>query len=174
MLSYAELNRRANRLANRIVALGAAPGACVVVCSEPSLDSAVALLAILKAGAVYVPLDPSYPEARARVILDDTRPAVVLTRAAHAGRLAGSYETVALDAVDLSDELAVPPAIDLAPTDLAYIFYTSGTTGRPKGVMATHANLAHYLQAARDRYDSRRPTSCRRSRARASRSACSS
>ena len=149
-LTYAELDRRANRLANLLAGRGAR-GQRIVVCLEPSLDVAVALLAILKAGAIYVPLDPSYPAARVGVILDDTRPVVVVTRAALIARLSfAGYAVVDVDESMPASDSA--PAIDIAPDDAAYMFYTSGTTGRPKGVVASHANLAHYLAVARDRY----------------------
>ena len=120
---------------------------------EPGLDSAVALLGILKAGAVYVPLDPSYPSA-ARAILDDTRPAGA-DAAAHAGRLAGSRD-VALDAAHPSDEPAVLRDRP-APTDRAYILHV-GHDRAAEGRDGEHANLAHYLQVALDRYAHAAPT----------------
>jgi amino acid adenylation domain-containing protein len=150
-LTYADFDRRANRLAHALVARGVT-GQRVVVCLEPSLESAIAPLAIWKAGAIYVPLDPSYPAARVAVILDDTQPAVVLTR----GALIARHGFVGHAVVDIDEPVIgpddVPPAIDVSPSDPAYVFYTSGTTGKPKGVVASHANLAHYLAAARDRY----------------------
>ena len=136
-LTYGELNRRANRLARALVARGATAESRVVVCLEPSLDIAIALLAILKSGAVYVPLDPSYPPARVAVILDDTKPVVTIGRGGLAVEVDG-------------DDRDLDHPIDLA--DTAYIYYTSGTTGKPKGVMASHANLVTYLQVAADRY----------------------
>ena len=148
VLSYAELDRRANRLARELVARGAKAEARVVVCLEPSLDIAIAVLAIWKAGAVYVPLEPTYPAARIAAILEDTQPIVTVTRPKLRDRL-GLTGTLEPDAVA---EDAAPLDVAVAPGDTAYIYYTSGTTGKPKGVMASHANLIAYIQSAVDRY----------------------
>ncbi len=149
-LTYGELATRVNQLARRLVATGAS-GARIAVCVEPGLDIAVALLGVLGAGAVYVPLDPAYPAARLHAILGETRPAFVITHAAVLARLDfAGYPTLVLDEPDGAAPLAELP--ELAPEAPASIYFTSGTTGAPKGVLATHANLAFYLQAARDRY----------------------
>jgi amino acid adenylation domain-containing protein len=151
-LSYAELNRRANRVAHELSARGIGAGDRVVVCVEPSLDVAAALLGVFKAGAVYVPLDPTYPEARMRAILEDTEPRAVLTQEKLAPKLpAAPALVIALERVSpaLSGE---NPRLPVAPSDTAYVFYTSGTTGQPKGVMGSYANLRHYVGVAVDRY----------------------
>ncbi|HTQ02599.1 MAG TPA: amino acid adenylation domain-containing protein [Polyangiaceae bacterium] len=151
-LSYGELNRAANRLAHELFARGVGAGDRVIVCVEPSLDIAVALLGVLKAGAVYVPLDPTYPEARMRAIIEDTEPRAVLTQQKLADRLpVPGGVLVRLEHV--SPELfGENPGRAVAPNDTAYVFYTSGTTGKPKGVMGSHANLRHYVEVAVDRY----------------------
>lgn len=154
-LGYGELNARANQLARHLHLRGIGRDDRVVVSVEPSLDIAVALLAILKAGAVYVPLDPSYPAARIRAILKDTKPALVLTQSSLLRTLPfGVDATLELDtAASWLREL--PPDNPGFPVDAqqtAYVFYTSGTTGVPKGVMASHANLASYIELARSRY----------------------
>jgi amino acid adenylation domain-containing protein len=160
-LTYGELNRRANRVARYLAAAGIGPEGRVVVCVEPSLDIVVALVAILKAGAVYVPLDPSHPAARVRALFDDTRPELVVTRSHLLEKLppqraddARGFATLALDTdghlLDgLSDE---DLGLAIASEQTAYVYYTSGTTGTPKGVMASHANLVSYVQAAQTRY----------------------
>jgi amino acid adenylation domain-containing protein len=155
VLSYAALNARANQLARRLVAQGVGAEDRVVVCIEPALDIAVALLAILKAGGVYVPLDPGYPESRIRTILEDTAPALVLTQEHLIARLPfGANATLALDTgaslLDAESTANLDRAIELTQT--AYVYSTSGTTGKPKGVMASHANLAAYVEVARERY----------------------
>jgi amino acid adenylation domain-containing protein len=162
-LTYGELNRRANRLARHLVAAGIGPEGRVVVCVEPALDVVVALVAILKAGAVYVPLDLSHPAARVRALLDDTRPELVVTRSHLIEKLPrerggdgdeSGFATLALDTdghllAGLSDEdLGLP----IASEQTAYVYYTSGTTGAPKGVMASYANLASYVHVAQTRY----------------------
>jgi amino acid adenylation domain-containing protein len=154
-LSYGELNTRANRLARYLYARGLGPEDRVVVCVEPSFDIVVALLALLKLGSVYVPLDPSYPEARIEAILQDTQPRFVLTQAAIHERLAfAGTQVLELDQAEA--ELRGQPSRDLgsfsAAEQTAYIYYTSGTTGVPKGVVATHANLASYIGSAAERY----------------------
>lgn len=152
-LAYDQLNRRANQLAHHLAARGLGAEDRVVVCVEPSFDIAVALLGILKAGAVYVPLDPTYPAARIRVLLEDIQPALIVSNGYLIERLGlGGAPTLALDGGQLD---ALPDGnLELAidPARTAYIYYTSGTTGKPKGILASHANLGFYLEVARERY----------------------
>ncbi len=155
-LSYGELAARASQLARVLIARGVTAEARVAVCVEPGLDIAVALLAVLAAGAVYVPVDPTYPPARIAAILEDTRPAQLVTHRALIDRLAlAAHPTLALDDADTAQALDAasrePLAIGIAPEHTAYIYFTSGTTGKPKGVMASHGNLAFYLRSARER-----------------------
>ncbi|MBD1911607.1 MULTISPECIES: non-ribosomal peptide synthetase [unclassified Leptolyngbya] len=154
-LSYNELNQRANQLAHYLVAQGVTPGSRVAACFEPSLDVSVALLAIFKAGGTYVPLDPSYPAERLGIILEDTQPQVLLTQT-HLQSVVPALvpATFCLDR-DWAHVAALPThnlnlSLDLNQT--AYIVYTSGTTGKPKGVMASHGNLVNYIRVAVDTY----------------------
>jgi amino acid adenylation domain-containing protein len=153
-LSYEALNRRANSLARVLQQRGVRHGQPVVVCLEPSLDIAVALLGILKAGAVYVPVDPNYPSARVQAIVEDTQPALVLIeeplRLQFELPEAGSLAVSALVASEL--EVERNPDHRLGTEQPAAIFYTSGSTGAPKGVVASHANLRHYVRVAQQRY----------------------
>ncbi len=141
-LSYAELDRRAETLANVLRGRGVAAGQAVAVCLEFSHDWVIAVLAVLKAGGAYVPLDPAYPVARLTMMCADAGVRVALTRRASADRL-----TVPL--VLLDDEPDPLPAADAvaAPsaTDTAYIMFTSGSTGRPKGVAVTHRNIVRLV-----------------------------
>ncbi|WP_323145100.1 MupA/Atu3671 family FMN-dependent luciferase-like monooxygenase [Massilia phyllosphaerae] len=153
-VSYAELNRRANRLARHLRARGAGADMPVGVCVERSIRMVTALLAVLKAGAAYLPLDPGYPAARLRYMLEDSGATLVVTESHLAGMLglaAGAalcldQDTTLrmledLDGADLAPPAGVPGAA------LAYVIYTSGSTGRPKGVMVEHRNVVHLLDA---------------------------
>ena len=155
-LTYGELNAAANRLARYLRAHNVAAEARVLVCLEPSVDIAVIVLAIQKAGAVYVPLDPGYPLPRSRAILDDAEPAIVVGQAELLQRLElSAYPHLAID--QAGDELDVygPENLNtvIAPAATAYVYFTSGTTGLPKGVMASYQNLQHYIAVAVGQYD---------------------
>ena len=154
LLTYEQLNQRANAVAHALGSRGIGIECRVMVCMHPSLDIAVALLGILKAGAVYVPLDPSYPPARIQALLADTRPVLIIT----AGCCTDSLPLEGIELLRL-DELhgnGAPrfdnPNHPVEAEQTASIYYTSGTTGLPKGAMASQSNLRHYLTVARDRY----------------------
>jgi amino acid adenylation domain-containing protein len=151
-LSYGELSRRSNRLARHLRSLGAGPESRVGVLLERSASLLVALLGVLKSGAAYVPLDPSYPAPRLSFMLADSGAPLLLTEERLAGRLdAGAARVVRLDAdwQAIAREDASAPANSAAHENLAYVIYTSGSTGRPKGVMVTHGALVNLLEAMR-------------------------
>ncbi|WP_152249801.1 non-ribosomal peptide synthetase [Xanthomonas maliensis] len=150
-LSYAELDTRANQLAHHLIALGVLPEDRVAVCLPRSIDLMVALLAVLKAGAAYLPLDIDVPTARLEGMLADARPRVLLAyRDTHASRLArADLQTVLLDqdaAAWACAPTQAPELANLHPQHPAYVIYTSGSTGRPKGVVTTHAAIDNRLQ----------------------------
>ncbi|HEY0215461.1 MAG TPA: amino acid adenylation domain-containing protein [Cellulomonas sp.] len=154
-ITYAALDARANRLAHRLRALGVGPGVPVAVCAQRSVDLSVAVLAALRAGGAYLPLDPDHPAARTGAVLAEAAPPVVLTQVALRDRFAGAGAVVlALD--DPADDPAVEPTTDpevpLDGQDLAYVIYTSGSTGRPKGVMNVHAGIRNRLLWMQDAY----------------------
>jgi len=144
-LSYAELNQRANRLARLLISKGAGPERFVTIAMPRSPDMIVAVLAVLKAGAAYVPVDPAYPPDRIAYMLGETSPVTVLTTAAAAATLPGGLPLLALDDPATMQTLAgldggnVPAAA--SPRNAAYVIYTSGSTGRPKGVVIEHHSL---------------------------------
>jgi len=149
-LSYAELNARANRLAHYLRTLGVGPETLVGVCVERSLDLMMGLLAIWKAGGVYVPLDPGYPGKRLQFMLKDTEAAVLLTSEGLLSRIPdGARERLCLDSE--AWKYATQPAENPAPrarlSSLAYVIYTSGSTGTPKGAMIEHASLVNHAAA---------------------------
>ena len=149
-LTYAELDRRANQLANRLQALGVGRESLVGICVDRSADMVVALLAVLKAGGAYVPLDPGFPPERIGFMLEDSRLSVLLTQRSIAPQLdGGAAVVVCLDEVreSLESESSDAPRESLEPGDLAYVIYTSGSTGRPKGVQISHGALGNFLRA---------------------------
>ncbi|OKJ91708.1 non-ribosomal peptide synthetase [Streptomyces sp. CB02400] len=145
-LTYAELNTRANRLARHLQTLGARPGAVVAVSVPRSVDLVVSLLAVLKAGAAYLPLDPDYPARRLAYMLGDAAPVCAVTD--RVGRLPDDTgtEVVVLDGLDVSSYAWTNPARALTPAHPAYVIYTSGSTGRPKGVVVPHRAIDNRLR----------------------------
>ncbi|MEU5579215.1 non-ribosomal peptide synthase/polyketide synthase [Streptomyces huasconensis] len=139
-LDYATLNARANRLAHHLIAHGAGPEQLVALRLPRTADMIVAILAVWKSGAGYLPLDPALPEERVRFLLDDARPALVLDEPA--------LRAVPADAPD-TDPTDADRRAPLLADHTAYVIYTSGSTGRPKGVAVTHRAAAHLLAAHR-------------------------
>ncbi|MGW7024540.1 amino acid adenylation domain-containing protein [Streptomyces decoyicus] len=151
-LSYAELNARANRLARHLQTLGARPGAVVAVSVPRSVELVVTLLAVLKAGAAYLPLDPDHPAERLTGMLDDAAPVCAVTD--RPGRLPDGTSTplLALDGLDLRAYPAIDPGRPLTPAHPAYVIYTSGSTGRPKGVVVSHGAIDNRLRWMQHEY----------------------
>ena len=140
-VTYGELNDRANRLAHYLRRHGVARGARVGICLERGADMVVGVLAILKSGASYVPLDPEYPDQRLAAMLDDSRPVVVVSERRLMRPLsAGAARTIHLDAERdaISAESSRNLELSIAGDDIAYVMYTSGSTGKPKGVCVPH------------------------------------
>ncbi|HXB57699.1 MAG TPA: amino acid adenylation domain-containing protein [Vicinamibacteria bacterium] len=154
-LTYAELDRRVRRLARRLGEHGVGPGQIVGLCVERSVDMVTALLAVLEAGAAYMPLDPLYPGERLAFMLGQAEPAAILTQTAVAGRLPPSSQPVLLLDEEGQAESEEPESGRRAPgnpepSELAYVLFTSGSTGRPKGVAVTHAALTNLVAAMRE------------------------
>ena len=150
-VSYGELNARANRLARLLIGRGVGPESLVAVVMERSADLVVALLAVVKAGGAYLPVDPGYPADRISYLFTDAAPVLALTDQACAAKVAVAdvpgLPVLALDDPALAVELAGLDGRDvtdsersatLAPDHSVYVIYTSGSTGRPKGVMVAH------------------------------------
>ncbi|MEU7474475.1 MupA/Atu3671 family FMN-dependent luciferase-like monooxygenase [Lentzea sp. NPDC042327] len=139
-LTYAQLRCRANQVAHRLLAAGAGPGSLVGVAVGRSVDTTAALLGVLKAGAAYVPLDPRYPATRLGFVLQDAAPVAVLVD--EQSKTAMSEHGVPLvDVAEVSGEPDTAPETAVAPEMLAYVCYTSGSTGQPKGVMVDHREV---------------------------------
>ncbi|WP_299612649.1 amino acid adenylation domain-containing protein [uncultured Tateyamaria sp.] len=135
-VSYAELRARMAQIAGALAARGVTSGDRVVICLDRSPDCIAAMLAAMHIGAAYVPIDPGYPSARIRYVIEDSAAKVVVTTQDHLSRT-GVDDALLLDQDPLSDCELMPPGAH--PLGLAYVIYTSGSTGRPKGVMGTHA-----------------------------------
>ena len=150
-LTYRDLNVRANRLAHTLRKLGVGPEVPVGVFLERSLEVVISLLAILKAGGVYLPLDPAYPKQRIGFMLDDSKASVLLTlerliqdlpeHRAQVVCLDSEAEAIAIDSAE-------NPLSSSEPENLAYIIYTSGSTGQPKGVLVSHGSIAEHCRDA--------------------------
>ena len=150
-LSFEELNRSANRLAHYLARCGVKIGMNVGICLDRSPRMIAAVLAVLKAGAAYVPLDAALPKERLASMIDDSKAAVILTQTSLLDNLPDVGRRLDLDS--LKEELAVEksgnPALQIDPRNVAYIIYTSGSTGRPKGVQVTHGSFVNLLYAMR-------------------------
>ncbi len=148
ILSYRELNRRANQLAHYLQALGVGANVLVGLCIERSPDMVVGLLGILKAGGAYVPLDPAYPSERLVFMLEDAHVPVLVTQqllAAHLPIQGTRIVCLDADAAALAQQSVADPISEVAIDDLAYVIYTSGSTGQPKGALITHDGLLNLV-----------------------------
>jgi amino acid adenylation domain-containing protein/FkbH-like protein len=156
--TYAELNARANQLARYLRAQGVGSNQRVGICVERSPEMLIGLLGTLKAGAAYVPLDPTYPSARLRHMLEDSAPTVLLTQARLKERLQfAAAECVALDAqareiASFSEENLSPAELGLTAQDAVYVIYTSGSTGQPKGTIMPHSAMVNLIEWHRSRF----------------------
>ncbi|NJN32153.1 MAG: amino acid adenylation domain-containing protein, partial [Synechococcales cyanobacterium RM1_1_8] len=149
-LTYGQLNGQANQLARYLVEQGAGTDVLIGVCVERSLEMVVTLLAILKAGSAYLPLDLSYPSDRIQYILDDAQAPLLITHSAapSSAELPQSQaKAIDLASLDLSNYCASNLSASPRSSDLAYVIYTSGSTGKPKGVQITHRNLSNLIQS---------------------------
>ena len=151
VVTYGELEARAGRLAGYLRAAGAGPETVVGLCLERGADVVAAVLAVWKAGAAYLPVDPAWPAERVAFVLADSRAGMVITTSAIAGDLpAGRVPVLAVDDPVVAARVAAGPVVagaGVAAGQLAYVMYTSGSTGRPKGVGVPHGALVSYVSA---------------------------
>lgn len=150
-ITYGELNRQSNQLANQLRGFGVGPETLIGICMERSIQMIVGVLGILKAGGAYVPLDPDYPKERLKLMLSDTNLAVVLTQEKLRKSLPShDARVICLDTNrdSMAEYNAENPKRIATANNLAYVIYTSGSTGKPKGVMVEHASLVNYIANA--------------------------
>jgi non-ribosomal peptide synthetase-like protein len=157
-LTYLQLDRRANRLARLLLTYGLLEGQTVGIYMERSVNTYISILAVLKAGGAFVPLDPSFPADRVAFIAEDADLQYLLTTSTmHEKTQELPCRVIELDKATeaLAAQPSTDPYIRVSPTSLCYIIYTSGTTGRPKGVAISHANIANFLRVIPSIYDVR-------------------
>jgi amino acid adenylation domain-containing protein len=150
VLSYRQLNQRANQLAHYLRQLGVGPDRLVGICVERSLDMLIAMLAVLKAGGAYVPIDPAYPSERIQYVLEHAQAEVLLTQTqwlSHLQQIGSKLVVLDRDATHWADQSSANLAHLTAPHHLAYVIYTSGSTGKPKGVQLEHQGVVNFLKA---------------------------
>ncbi len=153
-LTYSELDEQSTRRAHQLIALGAGPNRPVAICMERSELLPVALLAVLKSGSCYVPLDPQHPRQRLTSILDECLPVAILSDTSVAPSFETGFNPVACPVIRMDSALPSTEPVNtglpaVSPDDLAYIIYTSGTTGKPKGVKIVHRALTNLLESIR-------------------------
>jgi amino acid adenylation domain-containing protein len=147
-LTYEKLNQKANAIAQHLISKSIGHGKIVGIALEPSFEMIISILGVLKSGAAYVPLDPSYPEERLSFILEDTGAKAIITENVFKEQFQGEVIDIKRTFPILSNVITVP----VKPNDLAYIIYTSGSTGKPKGVMIEHTSVICLMQSLQDRY----------------------
>jgi amino acid adenylation domain-containing protein/non-ribosomal peptide synthase protein (TIGR01720 family) len=146
-LTYTELNQRANQLAHYLIAQGVKPENKVGIAVKRSIDMVVSLLAVLKAGAAFVPLDPNYPSERLAYMIEDSGLSILLSQTELLAQFPQSKQVtiICLDTFTLSHGLSTNPEVSLHHENLAYLIYTSGSTGKPKAVAISHAGFAEHV-----------------------------
>ncbi|AQA24418.1 D-alanine--poly(phosphoribitol) ligase, subunit 1 [Rhodococcus sp. MTM3W5.2] len=157
-LTYRDLDERTNRLARELIASGVGPETLAAVALPRSLDLVVALLAVLKAGGGYLPVDPTYPADRIEYMLADAAPVCVVAESSRTIALPDALPVLELDTMDLSTRSADPVTdtdriAPLLPENVAYVIYTSGSTGRPKGVQVPHRTVTRLMRNTERRFD---------------------
>jgi len=151
-MTYRQLDAAANRLAHHLTGLGVQPDQCVGIYLSRSCDLVIGALAIMKAGAAYVPLDPSYPVNRIELMIEDSGLKVIVSEQGLAPPIGNTgSRIVRIDDEHLAAEIETRPGKTAIPENLAYVIYTSGSTGRPKGVMVEHRNAVNFFRGMDDR-----------------------
>jgi len=152
LISYRQLNRNSNALARSLLDAGVGPDTLVGVCMDRSIEMIVALLATLKAGAGFVPLDPHFPLERIRAIVTDAKVRLVVTQEPYAQGLSDFAQPLLVDMQECDAQYDIDPDVAIGPENIAYVYYTSGSTGSPKGVILEHRGAMNRLEWLSRRY----------------------
>lgn len=146
-LTYTYINKQSNQFANCLIKKGIQTEDIVAVLVDRSPEMIIALLGIIKSGAAYLPLDPQYPKARIQYMLEDSKAKLIIASGKYCADLKTETEKITIEELwpQLSEESTTYPSVDISGTNLAYLLYTSGTTGMPKGVQIEHHSLINYL-----------------------------
>ncbi|GGG24223.1 hypothetical protein GCM10011344_26200 [Dokdonia pacifica] len=155
-LTYNELDVKSNQLANLLLEKGVTSGQLLPISVNRSIEMIVGILGVLKAGATYVPIDPSYPESRIHYILEDISSTLLLSTTTLADTF-DKIDVIHLDTIDYEEYSEVRPEFEVQPTQNAYVIYTSGTTGNPKGTLISHGALYNYICYASNSYSQKNP-----------------
>ena len=149
VLTYRELNLRANQVAHSLITIGVGPGTIVGICVDRSVDMLAGLLGIMKSGAAYLPLDPIYPRKRITSILEDAQPAALITTTALQDLLTESTaRMICMDTLQIPQSREFEnPEVSVDAQSPCYVIFTSGSTGRPKGVQISHGSLMNFLES---------------------------
>lgn len=154
-ISYAELNRKANRLAHRLIELGAGGDKVIGIMAERSIELIAGILAILKSGAAYLPVDPGYPVERINYMLENSASEILLTQNAFREKIDFSGDMILLDSLGSYEDNENNPDTETGDKNLAYVIYTSGSTGKPKGVQIEHGSLNNFLFSLSAKFNGR-------------------
>lgn len=151
--SYKELNEKANQLAHQLSKIGVKKNSIVALILNPSIEMMVSILAVLKAGGAFLPIDPDFPVNRINFMLSDSKSKVLITQDYLSNQFDFTEEIIDIDNIDLSDEPDTNLCKNISQEHLVYMIYTSGTTGQPKGVMLKHENISNYTKWFCDCYE---------------------
>lgn len=154
ILTYEQMNRKVNQLAHHLVGIGVKKGSVVGVLTEHSVESVIGMMAVIKSGGAYLPIDPHSPSDRIRYMLSNAGVTSIITNLSYDAKIINSYEVVDLRYFNFDEYDAENLSTMVTEEDLAYIIYTSGSTGQPKGVMISHRGLSNYINWAAENYTS--------------------
>ncbi len=157
-LTFAELNERANRLAELLIQKGIGPNKIVSLLANRSINLVIGILGVLKAGGAYLPIDPDYPQSRIEYILEDSGCPILLTQKEFLQLPGFKGDKILLDDLDQLNSPGAQPETDVQPGDLVYLIYTSGSTGNPKGTMVEHQGAVNYISWAIRQYGNKNGT----------------